>query len=370
MTNEEIRVLDMEQLEERAAEIASEVETADAEAVDTLSEELDVIEERKQEIRAEAEEKRAAIEAVIEGEGEEVEVSKEERTMTNIEVRNTPEYLDAWVENLKGMATEEQRALLTENAEDGTVAIPVYVEERIETAWEENAILRGVKKSFFKGIVKVGVEMSASGAVIHDEGDEAVSPEELVLAYADLVPQTIKKLVEVSDEVLDFHGEAMVDYLVDEINYQLAKKAADEIVGMIVGNLTVTSYTAAGAALTTADIIGAEGDLAGEANPVVITTRAAAAALKAAALSAQYGYDPFDGLEVIYVDSAAITGALAIVADLTGIQANFPNGYEPRIKFDEMTKADADMVRIIGRLPVGIGIVNFGKVVKIVADSE
>lgn len=368
MTNEEIRALDMEQLEERAAEIASEVETADAEAVDTLSEELDVIEERKEEIRAEAEEKRAAIEAVIEGEGEEVETSKEERTMTNIEVRKTPEYLDAWVEDLKGKATEEQRALLTENAEDGTVAIPVYVEERIETAWEENEVLRRVKKSFFKGIVKVGVEMSASGAVVHEEGDEAISPEELVLAYTELIPGTIKKLVEVSDEVLDFHGEAMVDYLIDEINYQLAKTAADGVVETIIGNPDVTSVTAAGASLTTADLIAAEGQLAGDANPVAIMTRAAAADLKAAALSGQYGYDPFDGMEVIYTDSAAITGAMAIVADLTGVQANFPNGYEPKIKFDEMTKADADMVRIIGRLPVGIGIVNYGKIVKIVAE--
>lgn len=370
MTNEEIRVLDMEQLEERAAEIASEVETADAEAVDTLSEELDVIEERKQEIRAEAEEKRAAIEAVIEGKGEEVEVSKEERTMTNIEVRNTPEYLDAWVENLKGMATEEQRALLTTNADGGTVAVPVYVEEQIQTAWENNEILQRVKKSFFKGIVKVGVEVSASGALFHPEGGDPISPEELVLAYVELVPGTIKKLVEVSDEVLDLHGEAMVDYLIDEINYQLAKRAAEAVVYNIVNNADVTSYTAAGAALTTADIIGAEGDLVGDANPVLITTRATAAALKAAALSANYGYDPFDGMEVIYVDSAAITGALAIVADLSGVQCNFPNGYEPRIKFDDMTKAAADMVQIIGRLPVGMGVINYGKVVKIVAESE
>lgn len=369
MTNEEIRVLDMEQLEERAAEIASEVETADAEAVDTLSEELDVIEERKQEIRAEAEEKRAAIEAVIEGEGEEVEVSKEERTMTNIEVRNTPEYLDAWVENLKGMASEEQRALLTENATDGTVAVPVYVEEQIQTAWENNEILQRVKKSYFRGIVKVGVEVSADGAAIHTEGGDPINPEDLVLNYVELIPMTIKKLVEVSDEVLDFHGEAMVDYLIDEINYQLAKKAAEGVVGVIVSDTDVTEYEAAGASLTTADLIMAEGDLAGEATPVVITTRAAAAALKAAALSGQYGYDPFDGMEVIYTDAAAITGALAIVADLSGVQCNFPNGFDPKIKFDEMTSMAADMVRILGRLPVGIGIINYGKIVRIVAGS-
>lgn len=368
MTNEEIRALDMEQLEERAAEIASEVETADAEAVDTLSEELDVIEERKQEIRAEAEEKRAAIEAVIEGEGEEVEVSKEERTMTNIEVRKSPEYLNAWVENIKGTANEEQRALLTENAEGGTIKVPVYVEDRIETAWENNEILQRVKKSYFKGIVKVGVEISASGAVIHTEGGDPISPEELVIAYVELIPQTFKKMVEVSDEVLD-SNEEFIDYLIDEITYQLAKAVANGVVAMIVANVDVTEYEAAGATLTTADIINAEGDLVGDSNPVVITTRSAAAALKAAALSAGYGYDPFDGMEVLYTDSAAITGALAIVADLSGVQANFPNGFEPRIKVDETTSMAADMVRVLGRLPAGIGVINYGKIVKIVAGS-
>ena len=368
MTNEEIRVLDMEQLEERAAEIASEVETADAEAVDTLSEELDVIEERKQEIRAEAEEKRAAIEAVIEGEGEEIEVPKEERTMTNTEVRKTPEYLDAWVENLKGMASEEQRALLTENATGGTIAVPTYVEERIETAWEKNEILQRMKKSYFKGIVKVGMEVSASGAVWHKEGGEAISPEELVIGYAELIPQTVKKLVEVSDEVLD-SNEEFIDYIIDEITYQLAKAVGDETVGMIVASADVSEYEAAGAALTTADIVNAEGSLVGDANPVIITTRANAAALKAAALTAGYGYDPFDGMEVLYVDAAAITGALAIVADLSGVQANFPNGFEPRIKVDETTSMAADMVRVLGRLPVGLGIINYGKIVKIVEES-
>lgn len=369
MTKEEINALDMSQLEERAQAISEEVETAEEGALEALSEELDTIEERKSVIIAEAEEKRAAMDAVIEGKGEEVEKVEEREVMTDMEIRKSPEYLDAWVENIKGMATEEQRALLTQNATGGTIAVPVYVEEQIQTAWENDEILQRVKKTYFKGIVKVGVEVSASGATWHEEGGEAISPENLVLGYVELIPQTVKKLVEVSDEVLDFHGEAMVDYLIDEINYQLAKAVADEIVATIVADADVSEYEAAGAALTTADIIGAEGSLAGNANPVVITTRAAAATLKAAALSAQYGYDPFDGLEVLYVDSAAINGAMAIVADLSGVQANFPDGYEPRIKFDETTSMAADMVRILGRLPVGLGVINYGKVVRIVEES-
>lgn len=368
MTKEEINVLDMSQLEERAQAISEEVETAEEGALEALSEELDTIEERKSVIIAEAEEKRAAMDAVIEGKGEEVEKVEEREIMADMEIRKSPEYFNAWVENLKGTASEEQRALLTQNATGGTIAVPTYVEERIETAWEKNEILQRMKKSYFKGIVRVGMEVSASGAVWHEEGGDPISPEELVISYAELIPQTVKKLVEVSDEVID-SNEEFIDYIIDEITYQLAKAVGDETVGMIVADDNVAEYEAAGAALTTADIVNAEGSLVGDANPVIITTRANAAALKAAALSAGYGYDPFDGMEVIYVDAAAITGALAIVADLSGVQANFPNGFEPRIKVDETTSMAADMVRVLGRLPVGLGIINYGKIVKIVEES-
>lgn len=368
MTRDEIRVLDMDQLEERAKAIAGEIENAEADALEILSEELTAIEERKGEIKAEAEETRAAMDAVIDGNGQEIETVKEERTMETIEKRNTPEYLDAWIANVKGTASVEQRALLTENATGGTIAVPVFVESEIQTAWENNEILQRVKKSYFKGNVRVGVEMSASGAVVHTEGGDPINPEELVLAYVSLIPQTIKKMVELSDETLDTDdSEVLARYIVDEITYQLAKKAAEDIVAMIMADANVSEVEAAGAAFATIDIITAEGNLAGDAEPVLITTRANAAALKAAVIGANYGYDPFDGLEVIYTSAAALgTDGYAIVADLSGIQCNFPNGYEPRIKVDETTNMDADMVRILGRLPVGMGIINYGKIVRIV----
>ena len=47
MTKEEIMEMNFEQVEERRLAIAEEVETADSEMLETLSEELDAIEERK-----------------------------------------------------------------------------------------------------------------------------------------------------------------------------------------------------------------------------------------------------------------------------------------------------------------------------------
>lgn len=365
MTRKEVMILDMEGCEERAAKIAEETRDASEEILAELSAELDMIEERKNIIKAEAEEKRAAMEEVLKGEGEVIEEKQEERKMSDVkEIRSSKEYLDAWVEYQKGRANEEQRALLTTNAEEnGTIAVPTYVEDRIQTAWESNEIVRRAKKSYFRGNLKVGYEASADGAKIHAEGGEAITEENLVINFVELFPVTYKKMVKYSTEVLDMKGEAFVDYIVDEIEYQMAKTIGDAMVTKAIGVTAPRkqNYTAAGAVLTTADIVGAEGMLAGDANPVLITTRANAAALKAAALSAHYGYDPFDGMEVVYVDAAALTvptgTALAVVADLTAWQINFPNGDDVKFVFDEFTEAPADIVRVIGRVMVGMDVV-------------
>lgn len=375
MTREEILALDMADIEKRSLEIAEEVKTADGETLDALSAELDAIEERKKTIKAEAAEQRAKMAAVIEGEGEVIEESKQEerKTMDNKEIRKSAEYLDAWVENLKGRANAEQRALLTTNAnENGTIAVPTYVEDRIETAWESNEIVRRAKKSYFNGNLKVGYEASAEGAVAHAEGGEAISEEALVIGFTNLIPQTYKKMVKYSTEVLDMKGEAFVDYIVDEIEYQMAKTVGDSAIAEAAGASSPLKqvFTAAGSALTTADIIGAEGLLAGDANPVLITTRANAAALKAAVLSAGYAYDPFDGMDVVYVDNAAMTVSsttyLGVVADLSAWQINFVNGDDVKFVFDEFTEAPADIVRVVGRIMAGIGVVAPYKTVLIV----
>lgn len=371
MTREEILALDMADLEKRSLEIAEEVKTADSESLDTLSEELDAIEERKAIIKAEADEKRAAMEEVLSGKGEPIEEKQEERkTMDNKEIRKSAEYLNAWVENIKGRANEEQRALLTENAENGTIAVPTYVEDRINTAWESNEIIRRAKKSYFKGNLKVGSEASSEGAIQHEEGTAAITEENLVVKFAELIGVTFKKMVRLSTEVMDMKTEDFIDYVVDEVEYQLAKTIGEHLVKHVgdyaTDNSLLQSVNAAGATLSTADIIRAEGMLAGDANPVLITTRANAAALKAAVLSAGYGYDPYDGMDVVYVDANALgENKLAMVVDLSAWQFNFPNGDEPTYVFDEYTEAAADIVRVIGRVVVGMGIVAPYKTVQI-----
>lgn len=380
MSRDEIMTLDLEQLEERAAQIETDSVGIDEERLLEFNTELEAIEERRAAIMLEIETRKKEIAEVAKGVGDVIEQSEErKKEMTDKEIRSSAEYLDAWVEFQKGRASEEQRALLTVNASNGTIAVPVYVEEKIHTAWENNEIIRRIRRSYYKGNLKVGVEVSAGDAVIHAEGSGAISEEELVLQYLELIPRFVKKKVQYSDEVLSLAGQAFVDYIFDEIEYKIIGEVAKGIVQMIVFNPNGLSpaYTMAGASLTTADIIGAEGLLGGEAtNPVLITTRATAAALKAAALSAGYAYDPFDGMDVIYVDSSALTftdgnntyTASAVVADLSGVLANFPDGDIVKFKFDDTTLADADMIRVIGKLYVAFAVVDPGKTVSIQAE--
>ena len=382
MTIEEVRALDMEQLEERAQAIASEVETAEADVLDALNEELTAIEERKQAIETEAEEKRAAMDAVLEGQGEVIEEKKEERKMNSKEVRALPEYINAYAEYIKGNSDGmECRTLLTTNAvigsdETGTIPVPTYIEERIQAAWENDGIMSRVRRTFFKGNVRVGVEMSATGAAVHEEGAEAPAEETLTIALVDLVAKSVKKWIRVSDEALDLTGEAFLDYLYDEIEYQIVKAEAALVIAAISGaptsGTTAPIVTKFNSWTTMAEgILEAEGAATGE-DFVVIAHRSTIAQAKIEALAAGYAYDPFDGMTVIPCDSMVAFAdaqggdALFIVGDLTAVQANFPAGGEVTFKFDDLSEAEADLVKIVGRQMVGIGLVRsnaFGVVV-------
>ena len=367
MTREEVMTLDMEQLEERAAEIVEETREAAPEMLENIEQELASIEERKEIIKAEAEEKRALMEEVLE-QAEVVEEIKEEVKMTDKEIRNSKEYIDAFCDYIRqkndGM---ECRSLLSDNASGGTIPVPTYVEERIMTAWENDKIMQRVRRSNFKGNLKVGVEVASDGAKIHTEGGDAIDEENLTISVVNLIPKTIKKMVRVSDEALD-SNEALLDYLYDEIEYQIVKMAGyivmTEVNNALGGSAAVPASLLEVTTPSITDIVEAIGKLQGETDDLCfIANRGTIAAYQMLAMQANYAVDPFAGVTVIPTDFFPAFDAqeegdsFAIVGDLSGIQANFPAGYEPTFKFDDLSEADADMVRIIGRLPVAVGVV-------------
>ena len=381
MTIEEIKNISAEECEARIAEIKNEMndESADIEA---LSTEVDAIEERKTTlINAEEQRKALAQKVASDVTASIVEERKEDKKMENIEIRNTAEYIDAFANYIKSGKDEECRALLTENV-SGTVPVPEFVYDIVKTAWEREGIMSRVRKAYIKGNLKVGFEYGADPAYIHTEGDEAVAEENLLLGVVTLVPASIKKWISVSDEVADLRGEAFLRYIYDELAYQIAKKAADALVNLIVsapassGPTTVGVSTVDVAALSVGTIAEAMGKLADSAaNPVVIMNKGTWSAFKAVQYANGFSVDPFEGLPVVFNNSlktftAAGDGdTFAIVGDLEqGALANFPNGDSIAFKYDDQTLMTEDLVRILGKQYVALGIVAPGAFVKLNKD--
>ena len=375
----ELKDMTVEQLEERKAEIVASLDAPEAD-LDALEEEVRAI-KAELEARAAAEQARAEIRAAVaEGAGTvEEKIEAEERKIPTMEeIRNSKEYIEAYAEYIKSEDPTECRALLSENATNGTVAVPELVYDIVKTAWEREGIMSRVRKSYLKGNLKVGFEISSSAAATHNEG-EAVSEENLVLGTVNLIPQSIKKWISVSDEAMDLRGEAFLRYIYDELTYRIAKKAADMLVAKIIACGTVSTTTCPGVpvvAVSSASIgtiAEAMAKLSDEAaNPVILMNKATWGVFKGLQANNKYAYDPFEGLPVVFNNtitaySAATTGVTyAIVGDLDqGALANDPTGDEINTKYDEVTLMTNDLVRVLGREFVGLGVVAPDAFVKI-----
>lgn len=365
------------ELREKLDDPEVETEELEARSAELLEERAGITAEIEKAEAAIAEEKRAMEDVITQTETKEIE-KREEPKMADMEIRNTKEYIDAYAEYIKSGEDAECRALLSENA-SGTVPVPELVYDIVKTAWERDGIVSRVKKAYIKGNLKVGFEISGSDATVHTEG-VAVTEETLVLGTVNIVPKSIKKWVSISDEALDLSGEAFLQYIYDELAYKIAKKAADELIAKINACGTVSTTTCVGVPKVASTTVGvglvasAMGQLSDEAaDPVVMMNKATWAQFKAAQYAGGFDVDPFEGLPVVFNNSiksftAATTGeAYAIVGDLEqGALMNFPNGEGIDFKFDEMTQAEYDLVRIIGREFVGIGVVAPNAFVRVV----
>ena len=375
----ELKDMTIEELEARKAEIAAEVE-ADGADLDALQEEVRAINE-EMEARKAAEAQKAEIRsAVAAGEGTVTRTFEPEKkeAPTMEEVRNSKEYIEAYANYIKTDNDSECRALLTENV-SGTVPIPEFVYDIVKTAWEREGITSRVRKSYLKGNLKVGFEISGDEAVIHTEGDVAIDPENLVLGVVELVPQSIKKVVQISDEVYDMRGEAFLRYIYDELTYRIAKKAADTLIAKIkaCGTVSTTTCPAVPALRVVTATLGtvaeAIANLSDEAtNPVIMMNKLTWGTFKELQAAGNYGYDPFEGLPVLFNStitaySAATTGIpYMIVGDLDeGALMNFPAGEGIDFKFDEMTLKKQDLIEVLGRQYVAIGVVAPNAFVKV-----
>lgn len=284
---------------------------------------------------------------------------------------------------------KEVRALLTELVK-GTAPVSTYMQDRVEAVWERLAILNEVSISNYKGILAVPYEVSTTPAVFHKEGDPAIEEEQLVLGKILLVPTMLKKMLRVSDEVLALSPQGFIDYLFDEVIYQInlllensivSRNAQDGVIGITNASLTES----VSANLTFNAINEAIAQLEDIADPVVVMNRKTFYAnvmgltdlqerpiFQIATDNNGKAQHYINGARVLFTnglkgyDEVASGEAWAIVGDLKAYKLNLPESRFPITLLDRYTEADADMNRIIGRILAAGNVVRPKALAKIV----
>lgn len=362
---------------ERRSAIATEL---DAEGAD-----LDALEAEVRGINAElearkaAEAKRAELRSMVgQGAGKKIE-TKELRAAapkTEAEIRSSKAYIDAYANYIKTEDATECRALLTTLATGGGAGPddPRRPDPDRVGALE---LLSRVTRSYARGVMRVGFELSATDAAIHEEGDDAPDEEVLTFGVVTLTPKSIKKWITISDEAADMGGEEFLDYIFDEIEYKITREAQKNIIAAIIAAPAAATATAVGVpAITGTPTLGivaeAIGKLSDEATqPVIVMNKSTWAAFKAVQYAGQFNVDPFEGLTVIFDNTLKTPTAAAsgetwmIVGDPAAVQVNFPNGDDVRIKYDDTSLAEKDLIKIVGRMYAAIGVTTDKALVKV-----
>lgn len=345
----------IEEIETRMQEIAVECEQADEERMTALEKEQADLEQRKAQL---IEERKKDVENVINNKDAEP-IEKKEKKMDN-EIRNSEAYINAYANYIKTGRDDECRALLTENA-SGVLPVPEFVESVVRTAWENDPIMSRVRRTFFRGNLKVAFERSADPAYVHTEGTSAPTEESLLLGIVTMIPSTVKKWLSISTEAVAMGGEAFLRFVYEELTHRIVLKLSALIVGDIAGLSTSNSATAVGAAKITmapalSTIPTAYASLSDEAvNNVIIMNRLTYANFIAAQVAGNFSVDPFMGLPVLFssalpaYDTASANAVYAIVGDLDGAQVNYPEGDGVAIVYNNLSRAKEDMDEVIGR---------------------
>ena len=389
MTSEEIRTR-LGEIKQRKAEVDAALEAPEAD-LDALQEEARGLTEESAQLNAqlekllqEAEKAEETRKAVAEGAGETIEKKTEERKMSDLELRGTPEYVEAYANYLKTGKDEEIRSLLTTNATAATgyVPVPTLVDDIVRHAWENENILSRVRKTGFTGNVKVAFELSADGAYIHAEGSSAPTEESLTLGIVELKPENIKKWITISDEMMEATGEGFLRYVYEELAYQVMKKLSYEIVGDIADcAYTSNQSTAVGIPKVNKDpglntINAAANNLSDEARDIVVIMNPLTKTnFQAAYAAGNFAVDPFAGLPVITsgklpsFDTASTNDTYAIVGDLSAVQVNFPAGEGLKLIKDEYSLAEKDLVKLVGRVFCGHDVVAPGRLVRLTKEA-
>ena len=368
----------LKEIEDRKAAILKEMEQEGAD-LDALKKEMEELRENADAIKEAVKKEEEIRQSIASGAAgiviNEIHVAEPEKK-SDKEVRASAEYAEAYKKYIITGDDKECRSLLTTMV-SGEVPVPELVEGIIKHAWESNTFLSHVTKTAFRGILKVPFEKSADPAYAHTEGTTGLTEEDLQLGIVSLTPGNIKKWIKISDEAIAMGGEAFVRYIYEELAQRVMEKLVDLIVAKV--NAAPTSHSDVAIAIpklteapSTTVVQDAADQTSEEATDIcVVLNPLSIKEFRAAHAAGYFGIDPFAGVTLVKCSklpaySSADSNAMyGIVGDLKAIQVNYPEGEGIVTKWDDLTYAEDDMVKVIARQYAGIGVTAPGRLVKL-----
>ena len=233
----EFKEMTVEQLEERKAAIPTELDKEDAD-LDALEEEVRGINEEL-EARKAAEDKKVEIrEAVAAGAGEveeAIEIREEVSKMEKFGI-DTKEYRDAFMANLVGQATVEQRAILADNSAYGDgLSLPVGLDREIwDQVTEAHPILADIE------VLRAGMAIKVTKmtpAAVTKKMDSANSTEQTFTGVdVTLVGADYHTYVTLSYAEAKMSQGAMEAFLVREVADAIGEALAKDVFARILSD--------------------------------------------------------------------------------------------------------------------------------------
>lgn len=219
----------VDELMERRAAIAAEIDAPDAD-LDALEAEARAINEELERRKAEEAKRQENRSAVANGEGtvtEKVEEITETKGKKEMFAIDSIEYRDAWVKKLIGRdLSEEERSALS-------AAANVIPKLTVNAVWDKLVkpaeLLGKVDVMQFPNYVRLPVATTNNAATAQAVGSE-ISESSDVIGYVDLIPNEYVKLLTVGADIEHMAVPAVHDWIVDNLVGQIKYAINKDIV--------------------------------------------------------------------------------------------------------------------------------------------
>ena len=231
----ELKEMTIDQLEERKSAIVAELDAPEAD-LDALESEMRSIKEELETRKAVEAEKVETRAEVAEGAGEVTETIEVEERKNEMFGRETAEYRSAFIANLVGQATPEQRAILADNTNYGDgIALPVALDTAI---WDQvhtaHPILADV--ATIRSGIAIKVTKVTPGAVTKKKDSDASTEQTTTGVDVVLVGADYHTYVTLSYAEAKMSQGAVESFLVQEIADALGEALAKDVFARILSD--------------------------------------------------------------------------------------------------------------------------------------